>query len=117
MSALKKSPKLGQQRNKVADSGRVKRLRRLVEVWGPHAQLLSSSGDTLWDAAGPLPFEQQQRYTLRLIRERLTREMLLGYLQALVIMVDDRCAFGDESRLDAAALCPLAHGPPPPPVP
>jgi hypothetical protein len=56
----------------------------------------AEDGRWQWVASGnSLPFEDRERYTRRLIRERLTREMLMAYLQALGIMVDDPRAFGE----------------------
>lgn len=37
----------------------------------------------------PLPFEDPSRYRARLVRDRLTRQLLVGYLAALGIRVDD----------------------------
>lgn len=48
-----------------------------------------------WHEFGdPLPFEEIERYGMRLKRERFDREMLLRYLAALEIPIEDPSQFG-----------------------
>lgn len=42
----------------------------------------------------PQPFEEEDAYRRRLVRERFTRDMLLGYLHALAIEADDPAFYG-----------------------
>jgi hypothetical protein len=71
-----------------------------LEVLGPdgepplmYVRSLSASatdGRWAWYASGsPLPFEQTERYSARRKRDRLDRELLLAYLAALGIPVED----------------------------
>ena len=46
------------------------------------------------------PFEEAERYERARIRERLTREMLVRYLAALTIRVDDPAYYGDGLLLE-----------------
>jgi hypothetical protein len=48
-------------------------------------------GDT---SGTPLPFEDPSRYWARRVRDRLTRQMLVGYLAALAIGADDDASYG-----------------------
>jgi hypothetical protein len=55
----------------------------------------AEDGRWSWHAAGEqLSFERSERYTARLIRERLDRELLVEYLGALGIRVDDPGFYG-----------------------
>lgn len=51
---------------------------------------VAEDGRWLWYEAGePLPFEETERYSARLKRDRLNRDVLLRYLAALGIRADD----------------------------
>lgn len=71
-----------------------------LEVYGPSGKpplmyvraISASATDGRWawyESGEPLPFEQTSRYTERLKRNRFDRPMLLDYLSALGIPVDD----------------------------
>ena len=49
-----------------------------------------------------LPFEEPEAYEERLVRDRFTRPMLVRYLGALGIDVDDEAAFGSDGMLFVA---------------
>jgi hypothetical protein len=55
----------------------------------------AEDGRWSWHASGaPLPFEDEPRYSARLIRQRFDRDMLITYLGHLGIRPDDPAAFG-----------------------
>ncbi len=56
---------------------------------------VATDGRWEWHAGGsPFEFEHQERYAARRIRDRFDRPLLLTYLAALGIPVDDDDAFG-----------------------
>lgn len=62
-----------------------------VRTLAAHAE----DGRWSWETSGaPLPFEDPSRYRARLVRDRLTRDLLVGYLAALGIGVDDDQRYG-----------------------
>jgi hypothetical protein len=62
-----------------------------VRTLAAHAE----DGRWSWDASGVLlPFEDPGRYRARLVRDRLPRDLLVGYLAALGIGVDDDACYG-----------------------
>jgi hypothetical protein len=62
-----------------------------VRTLAAHAE----DGRWSWDTSGaPLPFEDLSRYGARRVRDRLTRQLLVGYLAALGIRVDDDARYG-----------------------
>jgi hypothetical protein len=62
-----------------------------VRTLAAHAE----DGRWSWETSGaPLPFEDPSRYRARLVRDRLTRQLLVGYLAALGITVDDDARYG-----------------------
>lgn len=55
----------------------------------------AEDGRWSWDEYGvPQPYEKPERYTRRLIRERLDRALLVEYLAALGIPADDDTSYG-----------------------
>lgn len=55
----------------------------------------AADGRWSWRESGtPFPFEETDRYTARLKRERFDGPMLLRYLRALDIPADDDAAYG-----------------------
>lgn len=55
----------------------------------------AEDGRWTWDVSGvPQPYERPERYTRRLKRERLDRPLLVEYLAALGIPVDDDTSYG-----------------------
>lgn len=55
----------------------------------------AEDGRWTWQESGvPQPYEQPERYTRRLKRERLDRPLLVDYLAALGIPVDDDTSYG-----------------------
>jgi hypothetical protein len=76
-----------------------------LEVLGPqgepplmHVRALSATAtDGRWEwfeSGQPFPFERPERYTARRKRDRLDRQLLLEYLDALGIPADDDDAYG-----------------------
>lgn len=76
-----------------------------LEVMGPDGEqplmslrsisVSATDGRWEWHSSGaPLPFERTERYTARLKRDRLDRELLIEYLAGLGIPTDDD-AFGE----------------------
>jgi hypothetical protein len=64
---------------------------RYVRTLAAHAE----DGRWTWETSGtPLPFEDPSRYRARLVRDRLTRQLLVGYLAALGVMVDHDQRYG-----------------------
>jgi hypothetical protein len=62
-----------------------------VRTLAAHAE----DGRWSWDTSGaPLPFEDPSRYRARRVRDRLTRDLLVAYLAALGITVDDDARYG-----------------------
>jgi hypothetical protein len=56
----------------------------------------AEDGRWSWDTGGsPLPFERTDAYAARLVRHRFTRALLVEYLNALGIAVDDDRSYGD----------------------
>jgi hypothetical protein len=63
------------------------------------------SGRWEFEANGPVqPWEEPERYKARLIRDRLTRELLLTYLGRLGIEADDPSFYGEGARFAERAL-------------
>ena len=63
-----------------------------VRTIAAHAE----DGRWTWHTSGPLQsFEQPARYTARRKRDRLDRPLLVGYLDALGIRVDDEAFYGE----------------------
>lgn len=63
-----------------------------VRTIAAHAE----DGQWSWHASGALqPFERPERYTARRKRDRLDRPLLVSYLEALGIRVDDDGFYGD----------------------
>jgi hypothetical protein len=57
---------------------------------------LAEDGRWSWEEFGePLPFEHTERYTARRKRDRLDRALLVEYLHALGIAVDDQASYSD----------------------
>jgi hypothetical protein len=64
---------------------------RYARTLAAHAE----DGRWTWETSGtPLPFEDPSRYRARLVRNRLTRQMLVAYLTALGIGVDHDQRYG-----------------------
>ncbi len=60
----------------------------------------AADGRWSWDSSGePFPFEDQSRYTARRIRDRFDRPLLIDYLGALGIRVDDADFYGRGVRV------------------
>lgn len=77
-----------------------------LEVFGPSGipplmyeralSAMATDGRWEWHSSGaPLPFEDEGRYTGRRVRDRLDRALLVAYLLAFGIRVDDDDAYGD----------------------
>lgn len=70
---------------------------------GPTQRTISTHchrGRWSWDSSGePLPFEDPEAYRTRKVRDRFTRELLLQYLAAVHIFVDDPSFYGVSTLL------------------
>jgi hypothetical protein len=72
-----------------------------IRVLAAHAE----DGRWIWDEHGrPLPFEDTSHYRRRLKRDRLTRPILITYLAALGLHVDDPAAFHDSLLIQNRAF-------------
>jgi hypothetical protein len=56
-----------------------------------------------YDYGEPLPFEHPQRYAARLKRDRLDRALLVEYLGAMGIAVDDQASYGQAELADSVS--------------
>jgi Arc/MetJ family transcription regulator len=72
----------------------------LFELFGTNERSIAAGifdeGHWSFETHGPVqPYEDTERYTRRLVRERFDRETLVAYLHALGIAADEAAAYGD----------------------